>query len=211
VKFTFVGGKGGVGKTTTSSAIALISSDSAMRTLLVSTDPAHSLGDAVGVDLSSGLVTPIPSEQYLWGLEIDVDGALAEFKNTVSELDTADLASSFGIPTELVELFGINEIADIFANPPPGIDEIIALTKIFQFADKMDGTGTRQMYDRIVIDTAPTGTHTAPPAASQIPRHTGRTPDPPAREADRSAGHVQKLLRRPEQRRARSQQAEHAA
>lgn len=43
-QYVFVGGKGGVGKTSTSSAIALGLSDSGLRTLIVSTDPAHSLG-----------------------------------------------------------------------------------------------------------------------------------------------------------------------
>jgi arsenite-transporting ATPase len=46
-KFIFVGGKGGVGKTSTSSAIAISLSDKAFKTLVVSTDPAHSLGKLI--------------------------------------------------------------------------------------------------------------------------------------------------------------------
>ena len=57
--FMFVGGKGGVGKTSSSSAIALSLSDKGLRTLLVSTDPAHSLGDALATDVPSGQVTPL--------------------------------------------------------------------------------------------------------------------------------------------------------
>ena len=72
-QFVFVGGKGGVGKTSSSSAIAIALSDSGFRTLLVSTDPAHSLGDALDVNLRSGLVVPITTESNLWALEIDVD------------------------------------------------------------------------------------------------------------------------------------------
>ena len=72
-QFVFVGGKGGVGKTSSSSAIAIALSDSGFRTLLVSTDPAHSLGDALDVNLRSGLVVPITTESKLWALEIDVD------------------------------------------------------------------------------------------------------------------------------------------
>lgn len=53
-QFVFVGGKGGVGKTSSSSAIAIALSDSGLRTLIVSTDPAHSLGDAIDVNLKSG-------------------------------------------------------------------------------------------------------------------------------------------------------------
>jgi F-type H+-transporting ATPase subunit beta len=55
--FTFVGGKGGVGKTSTSSAIAIAQADKGLRTLVVSTDPAHSLGDALDVETSSLEIT----------------------------------------------------------------------------------------------------------------------------------------------------------
>lgn len=72
-QFVFVGGKGGVGKTSSSSAIAIALSDAGLRTLIVSTDPAHSLGDALDVNLRSGNVVPITTEVNLWALEIDVD------------------------------------------------------------------------------------------------------------------------------------------
>ena len=72
-QFVFVGGKGGVGKTSSSSAIAIAFSDAGLRTLLVSTDPAHSLGDALDVNLRSGTVVPITTESNLWALEIDVN------------------------------------------------------------------------------------------------------------------------------------------
>ncbi|KAJ1423223.1 anion-transporting ATPase-like domain-containing protein [Ochromonadaceae sp. CCMP2298] len=155
-QFVFVGGKGGVGKTTSSSAIALSCSDAGYRTLIVSTDPAHSLGDALDANLSSGQVTPISTESNLWALEIDVDSVLQEFKDTVKGFDSASIAASLGVPKDIVDSLGIEDIADIFTNPPPGIDEIVALTKIFQYAE--DGTGPGGVkFDRIVIDTAPTG------------------------------------------------------
>ena len=72
-QFVFVGGKGGVGKTSSSSAIAIALSDAGLRTLIVSTDPAHSLGDALDVNLRSGTVVPIATERKLWPLEIDVE------------------------------------------------------------------------------------------------------------------------------------------
>lgn len=154
--FLFVGGKGGVGKTSTSSAIAIALSDQGFRTLVVSTDPAHSLGDALDTSLSSGQITPIVTEQNLWALELSVDEALAKFKDTLSGLDAATLSSSLGVPKELMDSLGLDDLASIFTNPPPGIDEIVALLEIFAFASAKDASG-RARFDRIVIDTAPTG------------------------------------------------------
>mmetsp|Transcript_157 Transcript_157/g.191 ORF Transcript_157/g.191 Transcript_157/m.191 type:complete len:808 (-) Transcript_157:24-2447(-) len=155
-QFVFVGGKGGVGKTSSSSAIAIALSDSGLRTLIVSTDPAHSLGDALDVNLRSGTVVPITTESNLWALEIDVEAALKDFQDTAEGLDSESLSASLGVPKEIIDTLGINDIASIFTNPPPGIDEIVALTKIFQYADEIGSNG-RPRFDRIVIDTAPTG------------------------------------------------------
>ena len=54
-QFTFVVGKGGTGKSTTASALALGSADSGRRTLLLSTDPAHSIADIFSIRLESGV------------------------------------------------------------------------------------------------------------------------------------------------------------
>lgn len=154
--FTFVGGKGGVGKTSTSSAIAIALSDQGLRTLIVSTDPAHSLGDALDTSLSSGQITPIVTEQNLWALELSVDEAMAKFKDALSGLDSATLSSKLGVPKELMDSLGLDDLAGLLTNPPPGIDEIVALLEIFAFAKAKDASG-RPRFDRIVVDTAPTG------------------------------------------------------
>ena len=154
--FVFVGGKGGVGKTSCSSAIAINLSDQGLKTLIVSTDPAHSLGDAFDFDFSSGQITPIVTEQNLWALEIDVEKELEEFKQKASNLDPNYIAESTGIPKDILDTIGLDEIANIFRNPPPGVDEIVALLKIFKYADEKLPNG-KPRYDRIVIDTAPTG------------------------------------------------------
>ena len=70
-RLVFVGGKGGVGKTTTSSAIAVRCADEGLATLLVSTDPAHSLSDALIQDVSGG--TPVDVDGCA-GLQVVRDG-----------------------------------------------------------------------------------------------------------------------------------------
>lgn len=155
-QFLFVGGKGGVGKTSTSSAIAIALSNKGYRTLIVSTDPAHSLGDALDENLSSGRVSPIVTEPSLWALEIDVDAALEEFKANAGDLNVDAIANKIGVPRDLIDSLGLEDLASIFTNPPPGIDEIVALIKIFDYA-KMKQPNGQPLYDRIVIDTAPTG------------------------------------------------------
>ncbi len=154
--FMFVGGKGGVGKTSSSSAIALSLSDKGLRTLLVSTDPAHSLGDALATDLPSGQVTPIVTESNLWALELSVDDAMDEFRSLAKGLDAESLSAALGVPREIIDNFGLDDLTSLFTNPPPGIDEIVALTKIFKYARETD-VGGRPRFDKIIVDTAPTG------------------------------------------------------
>lgn len=148
-QFIFVGGKGGVGKTSTSAAIAIALSTKGFRTLIVSTDPAHSLGDALDENLSTGQVRPIVTEPSLWALEIDVEANLDEFRRSAGTLDSQSIADSLGVPKDVIDGVGLDDLASIFTNPPPGIDEIIALTKIFEYADKFQENG-KPMYDRIV-------------------------------------------------------------
>ena len=86
-RYILVGGKGGVGKTSTSSAIAVKLADEGLKTLIISTDPAHSLGDALMTDLSSGRVTPIAEQGgLLYALEVDLVQAVAEFKKVIQGL-----------------------------------------------------------------------------------------------------------------------------
>jgi arsenite-transporting ATPase len=155
-QFVFVGGKGGVGKTTTSSAVALALSDRGYRTLVVSTDPAHSLGDALDTPLRSGVLTQIHSEESLWALELDVEQSLQNFKKTVQGFDGDALSRTLGIPKEIIDSFGLNDMASIFSNPPPGIDEVVGLAQIFRLAE-LTSQNPQHRFDRIVVDTAPTG------------------------------------------------------
>lgn len=77
-----VSGKGGVGKTSLSASLAIKYASEGHDTLIVSTDPAHSLGDSLGQLLPGGKPQPIEGTALpLWGMEIDPDLATQEFKS----------------------------------------------------------------------------------------------------------------------------------
>jgi arsenite-transporting ATPase len=152
-KVVICGGKGGVGKTTTSSALAVTMAAKGHNVALISTDPAHSLGDAIGMDLKGGklmdcpLIGVPPSEGSLSVLEIDPSTALSQFKGVVDQLIGADgspEADKSGIRNTL------RDLEDIFDTLPAGTDEVVALAKIINLVKKGN-------FDRIVLDTAPTG------------------------------------------------------
>ena len=79
-RLLFVGGKGGVGKTTTAAALALVAAERDRRCLLVSTDPAHSLADLFGRPIGHRETALTAS---LWALEIDPDRQADEHLETV--------------------------------------------------------------------------------------------------------------------------------
>ena len=147
-KVLVFGGKGGVGKTTTSAATAVYLANQGYKVAVVSTDPAHSLGDAFDVDMSGKTDGVDLSAQLLGGgklvaFEIDTKGAITEFQVMLRKLSP---------PPALKEKTGVSmgDIAGLLETLPPGSDEIIALSKLVHLMEKSD-------YDKIVIDTAPTG------------------------------------------------------
>ena len=137
--FIFVGGKGGVGKTSVSSATALWLAEQGKKTLIVSTDPAHSLSDSLEAPVYS---YPTQIRENLFGLEIDPDKAAAE-KQSMLE---AKKASGQEMP------FGLDAMGDMLdmAGSSPGADEAAAF-EVFM------GVMTSNEYDVVVFDTAPTG------------------------------------------------------
>jgi arsenite/tail-anchored protein-transporting ATPase len=148
VKLLFIGGKGGVGKTTVAAATALrlARADPRRRTLLLSTDPAHSLGDVF--NLRTGVVGDRPrrlpgTPANLTVRELDADRALAARREDLQEaLD--DIASAFGAG----EVAGHSAPAGMMNLAPPGIDELFGILSVVDARDE---------YDLIVVDTAPTG------------------------------------------------------
>ena len=138
----FVIGKGGVGKSTTSSALALALADRGERTHLLSTDPAHSLGDLFGTaDVATEEWTS-PCTPLLTLEELDATRRARTWLEEVQE----------GV-AELVERGTYLDRADVAAlldGSLPGMDEVMAALRIASLAASGE-------HERVVVDTAPTG------------------------------------------------------
>lgn len=153
----FVGGKGGVGKTTTSSALAVkLASNTDLKVLVVSTDPAHSLGDALDEDLRKGrgkpmLMTDPITGGRLYACEVDASAALEDFRKNLEAFDVGKLADALGVSADLLDGFGLAEFSGLLNNPPPGLDELVALSNV------LDADSVAAGFDVVVVDTAPTG------------------------------------------------------
>ena len=106
-------GKGGVGKTSVAAATALLAADRGMRTLIVSTDPAHSVSDSFDVEGAHGRVQLAPN---LWVHEIDPLHELEANWNRVHKYLAAVFASQ-----------GIDEILAEELATPPGMGEVASL------------------------------------------------------------------------------------
>ncbi len=148
-RFVFYGGKGGVGKTTCASAFALSASDRhGLRVLLVSTDPAHSLGDALGVKLSS---RPTRIRPRLEAVELDAARAFARWL----EKHRRPLGDILEHGTWL----DAEDVDALLGLAIPGVDELVGLLEIERMASRSRSTsrGESRQYDLIVTDTAPTG------------------------------------------------------
>lgn len=139
-KLYFFGGKGGTGKTSLSSAYALKLANEGQEVLAVSTDPAHSLGDAFGTALTD---RPKKLRTGLWALEVN---AAAEARAYVAEIkERMQNLVSPGIVEDL------NRQLDQSASSP-GSEEAALFDR---FSSLMALAGDR--YDAVVFDTAPTG------------------------------------------------------
>ncbi|UCC19128.1 MAG: ArsA family ATPase [Promethearchaeota archaeon] len=147
LRIVMFGGKGGVGKTSCAASSAIWAAEHGRNTLIISTDPAHSLGDSLGVELAPGIPTPIEHIDNLTALEINPKANIAEFKglteiNPMEEMGMGDMLE--GMPM-------LGDLEDLTSMNPPGIDEAIAFAKILEFIE------TEHDYDLIIFDTAPTG------------------------------------------------------
>ena len=95
-KYFLVGGKGGVGKTSCSSSLAVKFATAGHPTLLVSTDPAHSLSDSLAQDVTGGLPVAVDgTDGMLYAMEVDPDQAKEEFAAFARQNDVSSGAKDF--------------------------------------------------------------------------------------------------------------------
>jgi len=129
-------GKGGVGKTSVAAATAVHCAQAGYRTVVMSTDPAHSLGDSFDIELGTSL-TKISDN--LWAHEVS---ALHEMQRHWAKLHE--------YAVEVFATQGLDEVvAEEVANPP-GMDEIASLMWIKHYAQRAE-------HDVLIVDCAPTG------------------------------------------------------
>jgi arsenite-transporting ATPase len=128
-------GKGGVGKTTIAAATAVRCAAAGHRTLIISTDPAHSLADAFDVPLET---EPREIAAGLWGQQLDAQDRMEESWGEIKDFlaDVFDWAGLDAVEAEELSVL-------------PGLDEVFALTDIKTYADSGD-------WDVLVVDCAPT-------------------------------------------------------
>ncbi len=129
-------GKGGVGKTTASAATAAAAAARGSKVLVLSTDPAHSLGDALGVPLGS---TPLEVDTGLYAMQVDAQRAFEQSWREIQSYLTAVLARA-----------GVDALQAEELTVLPGAEEVLALLEVTRQA-------TTGPWDLVVVDCAPTG------------------------------------------------------
>ena len=129
-------GKGGVGKTSIAAATAVKAASMGFRTLIISTDPAHSLGDSFDIELGP---SPVKIAENLFGQEVSVYGDLSLNWEIVRE-HFAHLMELQGIKGIYIEEMGVL----------PGMEELFSLSYIKRYNESNE-------YDLLVVDCAPTG------------------------------------------------------
>src|SRR5215469_16332034 len=130
-------GKGGVGKTSVAACTARRCASSGLRTLVISTDPAHSLSESL--DCGGLGADPVQVEDQLWGQEVHAQEEMERHWSGVQEW--------LG---ELLIERGVDRISAEELTVPPGMDELFSLLRLQAHNDS-------GRWEAIIVDCAPTG------------------------------------------------------
>jgi arsenite-transporting ATPase len=129
-------GKGGVGKTSVAACTALRCADSGLRTLVLSTDPAHSLSEILESELGGD---PTPVTDGLWGQEVQAQDEMERHWSAVQDW-LGDIFIEQGMDRILAEELTV----------PPGLDELFSLVQLKRHYEQGE-------WDVVIVDCAPTG------------------------------------------------------
>src|SRR5919198_5758967 len=129
-------GKGGVGKTSVAAATARMAAAGGVETIVLSTDPAHSLADCLQAEVGS---EPMPVGEHLWAQQV---AAQVEM-----ERNWAAVQDWLG---ELLLERGADRISAEELTVPPGMDELFSLLQIKRHHERAE-------FDVVIVDCAPTG------------------------------------------------------
>ena len=140
LKLILFGGKGGVGKTSCATAAAMELAKK-HKTLLISTDPAHSVSDCLGQTIGNGIHV-VDGLENLWATEILAEQVYADFKKK-NEKELKDL---FKTSTNLDP----DDIDDILKLSVPGIDEVMSLKTFIDLIEE-------ERFEKYIVDMAPSG------------------------------------------------------
>jgi len=139
LKWIFVGGKGGVGKTTTSCSLAVQMAKVRKSVLLISTDPAHNLSDAFGMKFGKD-ARPVTGVPNLSAMEIDPNGSINDLITAGGD-DAQEAMAGLG---------GVGSMFQELAFSIPGVDEAMSFAEVLKQLKGME-------YELVIFDTAPTG------------------------------------------------------
>jgi arsenite/tail-anchored protein-transporting ATPase len=147
-RLILIGGKGGVGKTTVAAAIAwgMAEQHPHKSVRVISIDPAHSLGDALGYPLGH---LPQNLTANLSGQEVDAEEVLEQFRQDYL-WELAEMMSGDANDASMSIAYGPEAWRQIVAQALPGIDEMLSLITVMELLEQKE-------QDLIVLDTAPTG------------------------------------------------------